>query len=240
MDISVHSFIRIYCTSCGRSFDVPRPCGNRFCEICSATRARKIRMKLEHICDQVKPIPGYRIRHMVLTTPKCQDLSVSAKHLIHSFRKLRNRSWFKSRVTGGAFILEVTGSPGNWHLHIHSILQCRFLDVYKLSELWQKCSGGRIVYMKNLPKKSIIKYMTGYLTKKGCPEEYTKQVSDSLKGIRLFNTFGNWHTLLLGLKKIPYLCPCCGKSEFIADVTIQREFDECKKHPTVVLSYCGL
>lgn len=235
-----HQYIRIYCTSCGHSFDVPRPCRNRFCPICSRTRIRLVRQKLTLIVDSLKSIPRYRVRHLVLTLPSAPELNAGARHLIKSFRRLRQRTWFKSKVTGGAFVIEVTGFPGRWHIHLHAILHCRFLDVYKLSEIWEECSGGRIVFVKNLPPSAIIKYLTKYLAKNGAPEQYHKEVSSAFKGLRLFNTFGNWHSKAKSLVKEAYSCPQCDATNFISSGQIMSAVNQLRKHKQIIYPSCGL
>lgn len=219
-----HQFIRVFCTGCGHHFDVPRPCKNRFCPVCSRTRNRKIRKNLGYIVSKIEPLKQYKVRHMILTVVNSPDLKATAKHLIKSFRRLRQRSWFKSKVTGGAFVLEVTGKPGNWHIHIHCMLHCRFLDVYQLSNIWQKCSGGRIVYMKNAPVKRLIHYLTSYLSKNGAPEEYHKEVSQAFSGLRMFNTFGTWHSFIAGQDHVPYCCPVCDHDCFVTSGRIVKQF----------------
>jgi hypothetical protein len=235
-----HRFIRIYCTNCGRSFDVPRPCKNRFCEICSRTRNRKVKAKLRLIVGSLKKINLYKCRHMVLTVTNTADLEGTARHLIKSFRRLRQRTWFKSKVTGGAFVLEVTGSPGNWHVHIHCILHCRFLDVYRLSEIWHECSEGRIVYVKNLPVKAIINYLCKYLSKNGAPEGHQLEVSKAFKGLRLFNTFGDWHSICKDLPKVPYCCPICDGDCFVTSGRIQTQFNALHDHRPSPPLYSGM
>lgn len=215
-----HPYIHIYCTSCGRWFNVPRPCHDRFCETCSTTRKRKVRSKLTWIVSHLPYIPGQKVRHIVLTIPNQQDLRNAHSLLVRSFRRLRQRKWFDTRVSGGAFTIEVTGQPGSWHVHLHVLAQCRFLDVYRLSEIWSTCSTGRIVYVKNTPVGTAINYVTAYLGKSGAPAAYHSQVSGAFKGLRLYNIFGSWHAVNQSCPTYKYICPCCGGGDFISNHTL--------------------
>lgn len=221
-----HQYIRIHCTSCGGSFDVPKSCGNRFCSICSISRLSRIRRKLVSIVSQIPPTDGYKLRFLTLTIPRQSDIRNASQQLVSSFRRLRQRDRWRRKVRGGAYVLEYTGQPGSWHLHLHAIVDCRFYDVFQLSKDWRKCSPGHIVYLTNKPFKVIVNYITKYLTKTSIDPEHQKAASYSLRNIRLFQCFGTFHEYERIAPKSRFECPHCGASAFIADLHFIKEFQQ--------------
>lgn len=222
----IHVYRRIYCTGCGYSFDVPLSCHNRFCEVCSAPRRRRVRSRLISIVSHVQSLPGYKIRFLTLTIPVQSDLSAAAKILISGFRKLRQRRFWKSRVKGGCYVLEVKGTLGRWHLHLHSLIDSRFLDVYRLSIEWNKCTPGKIVYVKNVPLAAVIHYVTKYICKSNLPLDDQLAASLALRGTRLFQPFGTWEAFSVPSDQFLWCCPKCDHSTFLPASILDRAFTD--------------
>lgn len=210
-----HEFRRIGCTSCGHTFDVPVSCGNRFCEVCNGPRRRRVQNKLSHIVHSAKVPKGYRWRFVTLTIPRSENLRAAAKTLVASFRKLRQRSVWSKRVSGGAYVIEVIGTPGNWHAHLHVLVLSAYIPQNQLASAWSKCSPGRIVYIQAIPPSAIVKYVTKYVTKSDLAPAYQRDASNALKGFRLFQPFGSLHLIAAGAPLFTYLCPSCGNDHFI-------------------------
>lgn len=210
-----HQYRTIACTGCGHTITVPVSCGNRFCPTCSGPRRRRVQAKLKALCQLSHPSPGYRLRFLTLTTPNVSNLGTGADHLVTSFRRLRSSNFWRTRVTGGAYVMEVTGTAGRWHLHLHAIIESRYLPVYRLSKVWQRCSGGRIVYVKNVPVREMINYVTKYVTKSILPHDQQLIASKQLRNRRVFCPFGTWHNISLTIPKIDYCCPICGNTVWL-------------------------
>lgn len=221
-----HQWRRIFCTSCGHSFDVPLSCKNRFCDTCTGPRRRRVRSRLIGICSAVTSQPGYRIRFLTLTIPVNDDLRGSAVRLIRSFRRLRQRKFWKSKVTGGCYVLEVKGSQGKWHLHLHGLVDSRFLDVYRLSSEWAKVSPGKIVFVKNVPIRAVICYVTKYITKSVLPYDTQIEASKALSGTRLFQPFGTWEAFATAVDRFIWTCPHCNRSTFLPASLLDRAFTD--------------
>lgn len=205
-----HEYRRICCLHCGKTFDVPVYCGNRFCEICSKPRLNRIRQRLSWLCSKVRLQPAYSLKHLTLTIKNQPDLDDMLKDLVKSFRKLRNRQFWKQHVLGGAFVLEVTGEPDNWHAHIHAIIESKFIDFYKLLDLWKICSPGKGVYLQRIPAGHVIGYLTKYLSKPSVPAEHLDEVSACIQGFRLFQPFGTWYAINNTFEMKRAGCPECG------------------------------
>jgi hypothetical protein len=148
---------------------------------------------------------------LTLSISNCTDLKEQSDLLRKCFRRLRQRRYWQSKVTGGCYILEVAGTPGNWHIHIHAIIAAKYFSYPRLINLWKKVSGGRGCHIKTINGDAVIRYITKYVTKTGLPVGVQLSASAALKGTRLFNPFGTWHDLCNAIPKIKFVCPDCGE-----------------------------
>ncbi|MBA7706750.1 hypothetical protein ES703_115607 [subsurface metagenome] len=210
-----HEFVRIECICCGRFFDVPVYCGDRFCPVCSVTRRNRIRHRLEFLIENIDPPHGYRLKHLTLTIKNQQDLALMVSTLFSCFQKLRQTASWKAHVTGGAFVIEVKGCSGNWHVHIHAIIEAKYYKWAEIHKLWMQISPGRGVYIQNIPKDEVIRYLTKYLSKNDVPDRDRDELNEALKGTRLYQPFGSWYGINLKYVKPPPQCPDCKRSTFM-------------------------
>ena len=210
-----HNFIRLHCTSCGHEIDVPVYCGDRFCPICSISRMSRVKARINFFVKNNLPQDGAGFKHLTLTIPSRPDLPGMIKFINHSFRKLRNTKLWKSSILGGAYVCEITHSAEGWHAHLHAIIFGYWIDWYKLRDLWNKCSGGSGVYIQAIPEKTIVRYLTKYLTKPQVPEELLPEVNLEIKGYRLFAPFGSWFNLAKTYVKPACSCRKCNAGEFV-------------------------
>lgn len=226
----LHQYIHLVCVYCGHEVDVPVYCGNRFCPVCGVSRRGRVRSRLEFIIKNLNLRHNEGIKFLTLTIPNQSNVSLMVKDLIASFRRLRQRSFWKNHCSGGAYVLEITGRPGNWHAHIHATIQATFMKWDLLLKEWQMCSGGRGVYIKKLPVRDVIQYLTKYLTKSGSPEHLDLEVSELLKGYRLFSPFGSWHSINRLWVNERRSCPKCNSQGYLPfDIFLGRPFSSFEK-----------
>ncbi len=213
-DQSDHQFIRLLCVQCGHDIVVPVYCGYRFCDICGLARQSRVRSRLKFLLANIRDEDHYGTKHLTLTIPNMSSLDGMVRRITKAFRKLRSRAYWKNHVLGGAFVLEITGRPGNWHVHIHAIIQAKYMTWNTLHKLWLKVSGGRGVYIQKIPRKQCILYLTKYLSKSGMPGQVMIAMSDALKGARLFSPFGTWYAVSKLYVRPVCLCSECKTGTF--------------------------
>ncbi len=211
---SQHEYIDIICGCCHKIIPVPVYCGIRFCPICSVVRQSRVRARLNWLINQVAPQSPYGFSHLTLTVPNMPNLRNMVKHLQDSFRRLRQRSFWKKRVRGGGFVIEITGSAGNWHAHLHIVIEARYMIYGYLVGAWESCSGGTGVYIQRIKKAGIVTYLTKYLTKTGESRVNVVNMSIALKNVRLFNAFGSWYGIFNRYVRPISLCSDCKASDF--------------------------
>lgn len=209
-----HTYRSIQCGSCDNVFHVPLSCGDRFCSVCTGPRRRKVRAKLNAIVDSLNVRKRYGIKHITLTIPNQEDIRHGFIQITKSFRRLRQRAFWNWKVDGGAWVVEVTGSPGRWHVHLHVVCEARYIRHSLLKRHWSVVSPGTIVYIQAIPAKDIVHYLTKYVSKSETDPAHRIQVSSALKGSRLFQPFGSWQSIALSVPKIDYCCPECGCTHF--------------------------
>lgn len=224
-----HSYLTFTCAHCSQSFQAPVSCGNRFCPVCSGPRRRRVLSKMRSCFDLVHLADGEHFRHLVLTVPSDSNARSMADHLVKSFRRLRQRRIWKKKVTGGCFVVEATGGGNSWHIHIHCIIQSRWMSYNKLLKAWKAVSGGSGVYIKTLKPHIAANYLTKYITKDSVSLTDQFALSGALKGMRLFSVFGTWHALSLSVPKVKYCCPYCLYSCFYFDSGAKSGHDEIRR-----------
>lgn len=215
-----HDFRTIYCGDCGHPIQVPIYCKNRFCKACSQNRARRIRSRMSSLLKKSRLLPGESYKAITLHVRNQESLAQMCTFLHKRFRKLRSRALWKRHVSGGCFVVEVTGSPGCWHAHLHIICQAKYFPWDALLNEWRFLVGAGGIYIQKIKSEAIIGYLTKYLTKSCSSDHTSKDISDQLKNFRLFNPFGKWYRLLPPYKKKKYKCPDCGCHIWIPEFEI--------------------
>lgn len=222
-----HSWRVLVCAHCGHEIKVLVDCKNRFCSQCAPRRSARISNRLNWLVNHIKPLPGYRLKMITLSTSNCSDIRSGVSHLLKSFRKLRQRTFWREKVEGGGFVIEITGRPGNWHPHIHAVLYSSYMPWRRLWKDWKQVSGGNAVYITSCSPDAAMRYITKYISKSIVPPHLQVQLSMELSRYRLFQRFGSWHGLKLPSRVWDYRCESCGRCDWLADVYqehIQRRY----------------
>lgn len=207
-----HVFTTVFCEHCGHTIKIPVYCKNRFCPTCSIHRNRLIRFKLSTWMKTIQLRPYDSFKFLTLTIANDPDLKNQVTELIKSFRRLRQRAVWRKHVRGGACIIEVKPGKEGWHAHLHIVIESGFLPFAVLLEEWKAVSSGQGVYIKKIHGSQVVGYITKYLTKEQCTEAEQKKMTDILRGVRLFQPFGNWYGPIQAIKGLRFECPECGNS----------------------------
>lgn len=208
MDI-VHLFNQVFCEHCGFTVAVPVYCKNRFCPTCSHHRNRLIRHKLTTFLESIHLRKYDSFKFLTLTIRNNPDLKCMTDELITSFRKLRQRAFWKKHVRGGACVIEAKPGKDGWHVHLHIVIESAFIPYQALLSEWTAVSTGTGVYIKKLHGSQVVGYLTKYLTKQECTQAEQKNMTDILKGRRLFVPFGSWFDPIRKIPPIKFRCPGC-------------------------------
>jgi len=159
---------------------------------------------------------------VTLSTTNWQHLEKGVAHLVASFRRLRQTTYWKKYVSGGATIIEIKGEKGNFHPHLHVLVYARWLDFWQLQPLWKKASGGIGCYILPMPKKAAMYYVTKYVTKSEAPEGDLLEISKCIKKYRLFQRFGSWQGYKIPKLKSPFPCEECKNMVWLTEWEIRK------------------
>ena len=169
----------------------------------------RVQARLQFLTKNLKPLPGYNLKHLTLTIKNQQNLALMTAAIVKSFRKLRQTASWKAHVSGGAYVIDITGNSSGWHVHLHIMIQSKYYKWDTLLKLWMKLSPGRGVYIQDISKQQVIRHMVKYISKKPIAEDDRDELNAALKGSRMFQVFGSWHAINLQYKPPPKHCNNC-------------------------------
>lgn len=175
-------------------------CHDRWCVPCQATRAAILAEQIE-LALYMKTARFITLTLKHSPTP----LSDQLDRLYASFVRLRHRSFWKEHVDGGCAVCELKlGRDGLWHVHLHLLLEGKYLDQRTLSREWHGVTGDSSIVDVRIVRDGAIgaRYVSKYATKPACSEVYDDQdkldeMILALGGRRLVMTFGTWRGLQL-------------------------------------------
>ena len=176
-------------------------CHDRFCVPCANSRSRTIAL---NVLDRLGKT---ECRFLTLTLQSTtESLSFLLDKLTTSFAALRRSVLWRKRVTGGVSFLELkwSSSKNRWNVHLHALLQGRYIPKNQLQSLWRKITLGSFVIDIRFVRDndSVTQYVTKYASKPLDPsvtrnDDRLDEAVVALKRRRLATTFGAWRGVLL-------------------------------------------
>ena len=172
-------------------------CNLRWCPACRRSAGRHTQLWLKQIFGAT-PQHGWKLLTFTMKHGR-MPLADQIKKLRLSFRRLRQRSFWKAAVLGGVYILELGYNTASrtWHPHFHVLADAKFIPQKLLSRHWLSCTlSSPIVDIRlatNTANATL--YLTKYLTKSP-PREVTenngrmREYIHALHGARMVNRFG--------------------------------------------------
>lgn len=174
-------------------------CGHRLCPFCA-------RLRSAHTAADMLPIVKAMKRPSILVlTVKSSDrpLANQIGDLRDWFRKLRQRKLWTDRVAGGVYTVEVTinEKTGQWHPHLHVIIDAAFLPYRKLTRAWEDITRkSRVVWIEEVKDRhGAVIELCKYIGKPQRIADWTarqiRSYAQATRAARLVQTFGNTHGL---------------------------------------------
>lgn len=207
------------CSSCKTVKKFPNRCDQLFCPECQPRLSSDRRKAVEWWARAVK-----QPKHVVLTVQNVPDFT--REHVLQFKKWWRNlrRTKFARNWLGGFYSLEVTNEGRGWHLHLHALVDAKWIDALELSAQWAKITGnmGRIVKVRDARGADYLKEVTKYAVKgvqlAAWPAIDIATFIDAFNGPRTFGVFGDlygkrtefaeWFKALR-LAKPKCECGCC-------------------------------
>lgn len=170
-------------------------CRLRWCSICANARRGFI---THQVSDWIKKASYPKF---LTVTLKHSDapLAHQITSLYNYYRKFRLSKFFRDSVPGGIWFFQIKRSKntGQWHPHIHCVIEGKYMRQSKLSKLWEQITyGSKVVDIR--PVRNLDKGAAEVARYASTPADLTTNNPDDY--VELFNSLhhrrscGTWGT----------------------------------------------
>jgi len=156
------SYTYCQCNDCGTTRMFPNRCDIFLCPAC----ARHLQMDRERQVSwwthQIR-----QPKHVTLTVKNIPDLSAGhVRQLRAWFTRLRRRT-FARNWRGGFYRIECTNEGKGWHLHLHALIDCEWIDALTLRDEWLSVTNGHgcIIKVRDARGADYLHEVTKYVAK---------------------------------------------------------------------------
>jgi len=169
-------------------------CRLRWCPICSSARSRFI---VSSVQDWLNKHP--RSKFLTLTY---EHSSAPLLHQINSlyshFRQFRKRKYIRKKIAGGIWFFQVKKSEisGEWHPHIHCVIDAPYIPQKSLSQEWLKTTlTSYIVDIRPIRNRDeVADYVARYCSRPAGLKDFAESdqvdIFHAMHGRRLCGTWG--------------------------------------------------
>lgn len=230
LETTSHDTLKLYCGSCGATKEVSLKCSSRTCEECR----KRIYFKLFKgwntlVSNMESP------KMLTLTTRNVMNLSKDEVKKIRSyFIRLTRRKYYRERIIGGLYVIELKNIGNGWNIHLHALIDTisgkdGFLVQQKISSDWFSITkNSKIVDIRQVKhSQGGLRYLLKYLVKSPEINGETELYNRVLKGSRLIQTFGKLYACKPEKGKM--LCEKCGFDVWVSEYEIDGQLKRFEK-----------
>jgi|WetSurSiteA1Bulk_404760.scaffolds.fasta_scaffold10616_3 hypothetical protein len=218
-------FTHTVCNSCGKTGRFPNRCDQFYCPECQPRLARERKESVEWWAREIAQ-PKHVVLTVTNTHDLTQSHVHELKHCFTKLRNrtftTKTHHWWECKTTGhrtpiaqwqpqtdthhtitsypwrgGFYGIEVTNEGRGWHLHLHALIDSRFIDGPELARQWSAVTNGygKIVNVKDCRHTDYLAEVTKYAVKGSqlaswSPDEVV-QFIEAFSGVRTFGVFGS-------------------------------------------------
>jgi len=158
-----HSYYTVcVCNDCGAVRKFPNRCDLFYCPECQPGLSQERRRQVEWWTRTIR-----QPKHVILTVKNIPDLTRGhLDELGRWFTALRRRK-FARNWTGGFYRLEITNESKGWHLHLHALVDAKWIDSAQLALEWHSITRGlgRIVKVRDCRHNDYLAEVVKYVAK---------------------------------------------------------------------------
>lgn len=174
-------------------------CRDLFCPTCAHERRRQVSERLTSFFANFDLEHSLKLATFTLRSSD-EPLADQLSGLIAAFRRLRQRQWWRRRVNGGCWFIQVTRNKttGLWHPHLHCLMDSQYLVHDELIGLWEKCSGGstvvdvRVIQRRQHAARYVSRYVAQPVEISKLPRPAIAETIRAFHARRLWHPFGDW------------------------------------------------
>lgn len=221
------------CDGCSGVRTFRNRCDQFFCPECQPSLSRKRIAGVSWWTTQI-----HQPKHITLTLRNTHDLTKGhLTELKKFFTRLRHRRFCKG-WKGGLYTIEITNNGNGWHLHMHVLVDARWVDARQLALEWASVNGGigHIVAVKDCRSVDYLKEVTKYAAKGSDIAAWSGQdITEFIAAVRGSRTFGVFGSLygkrtefrewIKALREDSRLCKCgCRTAHYYSEMEWQARF----------------
>jgi hypothetical protein len=209
----------LVCSGCRLVRRVLNHCDRHFCPCCQPGLARKRERQIGWWASELE-----QPKHMVLTVANIPDADLNRGYIdwlrdcFASLRRLKlARNW------SGFYSVQVTNSGNGFHVHLHCVVEVRFIDLGQLQQAWSRLTdgAGQIVKVLDIRQPDRLARTIRYVVKPSELASWTpSQIATfvrAFEGVKTFSTFGDLWSMrtrfaawVREIRDLSRTCPCCG------------------------------
>jgi hypothetical protein len=186
----------LVCIKCRGVRKVFNHCDRLFCPTCQPRLARK---REQQVAWRVEELPR-GASHLVLTLANVPDNVLTRDYLLwvkNCFAQLRRLKL--ARKWSGFYSLQVTNNGNGFHVHLHVLVGCPFIDIPKIKEEWARITNGVGQIVKVVPGHPNLPRLVRYVVRPSELAFWTPaQVgafARAVNNVRTFAVFGSLWSL---------------------------------------------
>jgi hypothetical protein len=167
-----------------------------YCPVCAPALTRD---RVESITWWVTQLD--QPKHLVLTVQNTNHLTQAYVNWFKAaWTKLRRRKIARGWA-GGIYRLEITYGEKGWHLHLHALVNAKWIDKQEVARQWAELVGQdfAIVWVGDARERDYLKEVTKYAVKGSDLAKWTPlQIAtfvNAFQGVRTFGVFGDLYGL---------------------------------------------
>jgi len=187
-----HSYYTVsVCDSCGTVKKFPNRCDLFYCPECQAALGRDRKRQIEWWTHTIR-----QPKHVVLTLKNIPDLTRAHLDEVGKWFTTLRRRKFAQNWRGGFYTIECTNEGKGWHVHIHALVDAKWIDSAALARQWDSVTRGfgRIVKVRDCRNADYLSEVTKYCVKgsqlAAWPAASVAVFVRAFTGKRTFGVFG--------------------------------------------------
>jgi len=203
------------CDHCHSHQYIPVNCKRRLCAVCEPRKARKnAALALALFAKAREP------RWLTLTMTRAPKLAEGIARIRRAFRAWRRGPIIRKLIRSGFYQIEAKPKPDGWHVHLHCLLDSRYLPWQTVERTWARALEQETssIWIERVNGRKVVEYVTKYAMK---PGDYAKMTDAQLAEIaatihkaRLTGAWGEWYQATLAtVNELPeparHVCPVC-------------------------------
>jgi hypothetical protein len=148
-----------------------------------------------------------------------------------AFQRLLHRSYFRERILGGLYVIEIKLGEAGWNIHLHALIDAPYLDQRTISNAWHQITGDSYIVdiRRAFSARAGLRYILKYMLKPPVLNGRESVYDHALKGTRLVQPFGVFYRA--GKEKSVLTCPRCARNSWISEFEIRDRRESAGRDP---------